>query len=72
MLEALFKLAASKGWHYFWLAFSVAFVVVDLLTGSVFFAIYMALLAVFWAWQLNTIYKGTNLAYNRYYGVKSN
>lgn len=71
MLNLLGRMLASKGYHWFWLAFSLTFFVFDLATGAIFGAVLMATLSVFWLYMLRTIYTGKNAAYNKYHGKKA-
>lgn len=69
-MEFISRFLNGKIWSWFWLVFSVVFAVVDLLVGSPVFAVVMVLIAVYWSWNLYTIYKGTNKQYNRYHTLK--
>jgi len=61
---------ASKGWSYFWITWCVLFAVLDVLTGSIMIGILMALLGVYFAWDLRQKNKGTHALYNKYFGEK--
>lgn len=69
MLETLGRITTSKGYYWFWFAFTVAFFVLDVFTGSFIAAALMLLLAVFWGYTLKKTYDGNNVAHNRYHSA---